>query len=84
MVLYINCAIHAPGVKFGHTPGVGSLHRLISFSFYSADRNECDLTVCSQSCTNTEGSYSCGCYTGYQLENDGKTCSGMAAVYLIG
>ena len=28
MVLYINCAIHAPGVKFGHTPGVDSLHRL--------------------------------------------------------
>ena len=21
MVLYINCAIHAPGVKFGHAPG---------------------------------------------------------------
>ena len=28
MVLYINCASHAPGVKFGHTPGVDSLHRL--------------------------------------------------------
>ena len=28
MVLYINCASHAPGVKFGHAPGVESLHRL--------------------------------------------------------
>ena len=28
MVLYINCAIHAPGVNFGHAPGVDSLHRL--------------------------------------------------------
>ena len=28
MVLYINCAIRAPGVKFGHAPGVDSLHRL--------------------------------------------------------
>ena len=27
MVLYINCANHAPGVKFGHAPGVVSLHR---------------------------------------------------------
>ena len=27
MVLYINCASHAPGVKFGHAPGVDSLHR---------------------------------------------------------
>ena len=28
MVLYINCANHAPGVKFGHAPGGDSLHRL--------------------------------------------------------
>ena len=28
MVLYINYANHAPGVKFGHAPGVDSLHRL--------------------------------------------------------
>ena len=28
MVLFINCAIHAPGVKFGLAPGVKSLHRL--------------------------------------------------------
>ena len=28
MVLYINCANHAPGVKFGQAPGVDSLHRL--------------------------------------------------------
>ena len=27
MVLYINCANHAPGVKFGHGPGVDNLHR---------------------------------------------------------
>ena len=26
MVLYINCANHAPEVKFGHAPGVDSLH----------------------------------------------------------
>ena len=24
MVLYINCASHAPGIKFGHAPGVDS------------------------------------------------------------
>ena len=27
MVLYINCANHAPGVKIGHALGVDSLHR---------------------------------------------------------
>ena len=28
MVLYINCAIHAPGVKFGQAPKFDSLSRL--------------------------------------------------------
>ena len=28
MVLYINCAIHAPEVKFGQSPEVDSLNRL--------------------------------------------------------
>ena len=28
MVLYINCAIHAPRVKFGHAAGVDSLHKI--------------------------------------------------------
>ena len=28
MVHYIDCANHAPGFKFGHVPGVDSLHRL--------------------------------------------------------
>ena len=28
MVLYINCSIHAPGVKFGQAPEVDSLNRL--------------------------------------------------------
>ena len=27
MVLYMNCAMHAHVVKFGHAPGVHSLHR---------------------------------------------------------
>ena len=28
MVLYVNYASHAPGVKFGHASGIDSLHRL--------------------------------------------------------
>ena len=30
MVVYINCANHAPGLKFGQGPGVDSLHRLFT------------------------------------------------------
>ena len=50
-----------------------------SIMFYTlmiADRNECDLPVCSQTCIDTEGSYSCGCHQGYQLSSDKTTCTG--------
>ena len=32
---------------------------------------------CSQTCTNTEGSFICGCNGGYELDGDGATCNGM-------
>ena len=32
---------------------------------------------CSQTCTNTEGGFSCGCGSGFELDDDGATCNGM-------
>ena len=32
---------------------------------------------CSQTCTNTEGSFTCGCNSGYELDVDGTSCNGM-------
>ena len=32
---------------------------------------------CSQTCTNTEGGFYCGCNTGFVLDDDGATCNGM-------
>ncbi|XP_019624444.1 PREDICTED: complement component C1q receptor-like [Branchiostoma belcheri] len=29
---------------------------------------------CAQNCTNTVGSFSCSCYTGYKFNNDGVSC----------
>ncbi|XP_078670984.1 uncharacterized protein LOC144911074 isoform X2 [Branchiostoma floridae x Branchiostoma belcheri] len=29
---------------------------------------------CAQNCTNTVGSFSCSCYTGYEFNNDGVSC----------
>ena len=44
------------------------------------DINECasynGLGTCQQICTNTPGSYYCGCYAGYTLAADSHHCNG--------
>ena len=42
------------------------------------DRDECALGIngCSQICTNTNGSYTCSCYLGYQISSNNRTCVG--------
>ncbi len=42
------------------------------------DVNECSTGNggCSQICTNTVGTYSCGCTSGYTLSNDTISCLG--------
>ena len=45
------------------------------------DIDECDTSVHScevaSTCTNTDGSYTCGCNPGKQLNNNGRTCAGI-------
>jgi len=38
--------------------------------------NECEAQRCSQECANIYGSYQCYCRQGYQLAEDGHTCTG--------
>lgn len=47
-------------------------------NFIIIDVDECSTTRnnCTQICTNTIGSYQCGCNAGYMLDTDGLTCSG--------
>ena len=42
------------------------------------DLDECALGIsgCNQICTNTNGSYVCSCYLGYQIALDNRTCTG--------
>ena len=46
--------------------------------FYS-DTDECSDGThnCSQTCTNTNGSFTCGCNNGYLIDLDEATCNGM-------
>ena len=37
---------------------------------------------CTQICTNTNGSFICGCNTGFQLDDDGVRCNGMQKKYI--
>ena len=41
------------------------------------DIDECNgVNDCEQTCTNTEGSFTCGCQDGFSLNTDGRTCDG--------
>ena len=44
-----------------------------------SDTDECSNGThnCSHICTNTNGSYMCGCNDGYYLDFDNVTCNGM-------
>ena len=46
------------------------------WGYSNADIDECvaDLTICSQVCDNTNGSFNCLCFDGYMLSEDGRTC----------
>jgi len=43
-----------------------------------SDINECetDNGGCTQTCVNTDGSYQCFCWDGYELTNNGYNCDG--------
>ena len=42
------------------------------------DIDECAESTdrCSQTCTNTQGSYTCSCVNGYTLQSDTISCKG--------
>ena len=49
------------------------------------DIKECkddDLHNCSQVCIELEGDFSCACYGGYELSEDGVSCNGMSAIHI--
>ena len=65
---------------FNNGAGGGGLTSLsmcvINHSLFIIDIDECaaNLSGCSQVCTNTNGSFTCACDSGYELIDDGRTC----------
>jgi len=49
---------------------------ITSLHFCHTDINECSLRThnCEQLCTNTPGSFTCSCRSGYTLNSDRRTC----------
>lgn len=48
---------------------------------FSLDIDECSLGThtCSQNCQDTQGSFTCSCNSGFELDVDGRTCNGKHA-----
>lgn len=57
---------------------INTVHRITVCSNYHVDVDECDENTdgCFQTCTNTVGSFRCGCNLGYELNSDERTCHG--------
>ena len=51
---------------------------VISTTSHHTEINECALGIsgCNQYCTNTNRSYVCSCYLGYQISSNNRTCVG--------
>ena len=47
-------------------------------SVYNADVDECreQYDECDQDCKNIDGSYLCGCSSGFLLDTNGRSCNG--------
>ncbi|VDI38553.1 Hypothetical predicted protein [Mytilus galloprovincialis] len=43
--------------------------------------NECEANVCTQTCQDTVGSYTCSCYTGFKLNADKTSCSACVSPF---
>lgn len=53
----------------------GKHEQAFKFASSSVDFNECNVYgTCSQTCANTEGSYTCSCVEGYLLQPDNRSC----------
>ena len=66
--------------------GIHVLTNCIPINIYACtyvDVNECTKNPCDHECTNTDGSFTCSCNNGYELDENGRNCSGMNINYIV-
>ena len=49
----------------------------------NTDVDECIKNPCDHNCTNTDGSFTCSCNNGYELDDNGRSCNGMYIMLII-
>ena len=92
MVSFVNVVLATENccVKIGIMYSANLLHGCcvaVSFTqfFHPPDINECSTNNggCAHNCTNTQGSFTCSCRSGFQLASDGRDCNGKALLLAI-
>ena len=55
------------------------IHYIIMNSWYILllAYDDCTENPCEHICTNNNGSFTCSCYNGYELDENGRSCNGM-------
>ena len=76
MFMHMCICTHFTTSHYVYTYGHTQVH-YCTYTFIYPDIDECSDDVCTQTCTNTNGSFTCGCNRGYLLDIDGFTCNGM-------
>lgn len=56
---------------------------IIILLFVDIDECRDNIDNCSQTCSNTIGSYTCDCNPGYRIATDGRTCDGIISYNTI-
>ena len=71
--------LHPPEHPPGYATDKGDTACATNYAKFSIiDVDECQgTTPCGQLCMNTDGSYECGCTSGYELQQDEQTCEGQ-------
>ena len=77
-MLHMQIAVLHFGLHLVCCDRVKCFYNCLLFLFFSPDINECMLSpsVCEQSCTDTAGSFVCGCNIGFELQSDESSCIG--------